>query len=101
MTEGDLKSLMDNLGDLAGLDMVLLREAGFDRDAEPLRSARPPRSGWIGALWRAVEAPRRAAAAALECCCLDRRLSSLPPSGETSPIPSTLHADHPISHFLR
>ncbi len=33
--------LMDHLDELAGLDMVLLREAGFDPEAEPVQGASP------------------------------------------------------------
>ena len=45
---------MENLDDLAGLDIVLLREAGLDR--KPVRGAPAKRSGWIDALVRRTAA---------------------------------------------
>lgn len=41
---------MENLGDLAGLDMVLLREAQLDREADPLSGEPVKRSGWVDAV---------------------------------------------------
>ena len=48
-----MNSLMDDLGDLAGLDMVLVREAGRDREAPPVRDEPGARrAGWIDAITR-------------------------------------------------
>ena len=52
MMEHRVKSLMENLGDLAGLDIVLLREAGLDREADPVRGQPGIRSGWVDAVVR-------------------------------------------------
>ena len=45
-----VKSLMENLDELAGLDIVRMREAGYDPRPDRNPESRAPSSGWRHAL---------------------------------------------------